>query len=265
VTVGAVPLLVGAYVLAWKLRSPRWTFVGDATLVLTAGISLFTFAFGMVSNFAQPWPAGLGTWRALHLAFGAASSALLVAFAVARVASRRVQRVTCVTCVTSGGRSAACALATAMCIGWTGWIGGEVLTYHAGLAVAGAAGGALAPELGRSPPRPTDLRGAMGDLRFAWASIDTQLAAMVVNKPSDGAYAAVEGYARHLGQVASWMGTGAAVRDPADEAQIRSHASALRGRAAELENAARGRDLEALEGAFADTTRVCLDCHDLLR
>jgi uncharacterized membrane protein len=256
VTVGAMPLLVLAYAVAWNRRSRRWTFAADVALIVAALVTLGTFAFGLVSNFHLPWPAGLETWRWLHLGFGALSTTLIVALAIARlVLSSHV----------AGPGTAAYALVTALVVGFTGWIGGQVLVYHSGMGVAAAADGALAPQLNGTVPYPGDLMASMGDARFAWASVDTTLASMVVTHPSDGGFAAVEGYADHLRQAALWMQTSGWDWDEASREKLAPLGHALELRAGELGAAARRRDLLGAVHSFGDVTAACADCHERLR
>ena len=88
-TIGALPIVIVAYAMAAVRRSPAWTFVGDVALTSTAALTLFTFAFGLVSNAMVRWPGGLDTWRWLHLAFGALSTLLLAGLAGFRLFQRR--------------------------------------------------------------------------------------------------------------------------------------------------------------------------------
>ena len=77
-TIGGLPLIVIAYGIAVWGRWPAWTRVGDAALVVTAVLTLFTLAFGLVSNFVLPWPGGIAIWRWVHLGFGVATTVALV-------------------------------------------------------------------------------------------------------------------------------------------------------------------------------------------
>ena len=64
VTVGTVPVLLLAYVLARRRASPAWTFAGDVTLGVTAAVTVAATAFGFVSFLLVGWP---GRARALAL------------------------------------------------------------------------------------------------------------------------------------------------------------------------------------------------------
>src|SRR5262249_31785142 len=88
-TLGALPILVIAYAQAARRPSERWTFVGDVTLFVTALSAIATVTFGLVSNGLLYWSADLARWRWLHLAFGAATTAMLVAFAAWRLIAQR--------------------------------------------------------------------------------------------------------------------------------------------------------------------------------
>src|SRR5262245_6584326 len=86
-TIGGLPLIVIGYAVAVWRRSPAWTLVGDAALVVTAALTLATGAFGLVAN-AQPWPGGIESWRWIHLGAGVATTVLLALFAAARLVFR---------------------------------------------------------------------------------------------------------------------------------------------------------------------------------
>src|SRR5205814_2059357 len=86
---GGLPILVVAYVLARWRRSERWSFVGDVAATVTAAAATASLASGLLSNALVPWPGGLESWRALHLAGGVASALALVTLAVGRLAARR--------------------------------------------------------------------------------------------------------------------------------------------------------------------------------
>ncbi len=199
-TVGALPLLLIAYGVAFFQRSARWTFVGDVVLIVTAALTLFTTAFGLVSNALVQWPGGLGTWRYLHLGLGIASTVLLVGFAIGRLVARRREQLE----HTAGG-AFLLAILTTLLVGSAGWIGGEVLVYHAGMAVRAAGDGALAPPVLREQSNPKDLMDGMGRIRASFASADVTLAMMMVHHPSHAGFRRVATNAQDLGQLALWM------------------------------------------------------------
>jgi hypothetical protein len=105
-----------------------------------------TAASGLVANALVPWPAGLATWRWLHLGMAVASAVVFLGLAAVRL--RRS------VAAPPPARTLGAALALAAMLGVTGWIGGEVLVFHAGMAVTAAAHGALAPTVSRAGARP---------------------------------------------------------------------------------------------------------------
>ncbi len=117
-TVGGLPLIVVAYAIAVARRSPAWTFVGDAALVVTAALTLLTVTFGLVSNAVVPWPGGIEKWRWLHLGAGVATTLLLGALAAVRLVLRRPEA------AASPGLLAA-ALVIAGVVAFTAWVGGD--------------------------------------------------------------------------------------------------------------------------------------------
>lgn len=292
-TVGALPLLVLAYGMAALRRSDRWTFVADATLVLTAAITVATAAFGLVSNAVLAWPGGLGTWRWLHLGFGVGSAVLLAAFAAARLVRRRRFPVT-------GGGALGVAVVVATLIGFTGWIGGEVLVYRAGMAVLAAGHGTLAPPIGRPDEPPRDLREAMERIRGSWAAVNVSANRMIVERPTPDRYAVVAEEARHIEALATWIAEGEPAHGHGPGAQAASRRTGVgaamvpgapnaadgsgddevqpagdRGRAPPLEALARGlaasaseiaraadaHDLAGVVGAIGGTGSFCARCH----
>ncbi len=90
VTIGTLPVIVLAYVIAARRDSARWTFVGDATLAISAAVTLAALALGVVSFVALDWVGSGGAWRWIHLATGAAGALALVALAVVRARRRAV-------------------------------------------------------------------------------------------------------------------------------------------------------------------------------
>lgn len=201
-TIGAIPLLVVTYWIAAVRRSERWTFAADVVLAVTAVLTIFTAGFGLISFFAVDWPGGLQPWSALHLAFGAVTTAGLLAFAGYRWARRRRSQV-------SGRPALYAALGVAAVAGFTGWIGGEVLVYRSGVAVEAAGGGALAPTLGEptntQPVRPAGIMDAMAQLRGSWAAVTTDVARMVVEEPTDARFDRIARHTEHMRRLAHWL------------------------------------------------------------
>jgi hypothetical protein len=278
VTLGALPVLVLAYVVAAVRRSERWTFAADAVLVTTAVVTLATFAFGLVSNATVSWPGGLGTWRWLHLALGITTTSALAVLAAFRLFRRRRQAVPL-----TGVPTALAALGVAAVAAATGWVGGEVLVFHSGMAVRGAAGGALAPALGEGHGSPKDVHEAMGFIRADWATVRTASAAMLVERPAAAEFDRVADGAARLEALARWLSVDGA-RDlaragsePANHHAIDAGASRERSHhltemARDLERSAgrvradaRARDLAALVESIGSMEMQCAHCHAELR
>src|SRR5689334_2548968 len=115
---GGLPIMLVAYLLARWRRSERWTFVGDVAVTITAAAATASLASGLLSNAIVPWPGGLETWRAIHLAGGITSALVLITLTVGRLSARRRRPV-------SGNGALAGALLAAAVVGFTGWVGGD--------------------------------------------------------------------------------------------------------------------------------------------
>lgn len=260
---GVVPVIVVAYAVSTRRRSERWSFAGDVALWLGAASALAAAASGLVANALVPWPGGLATWRWLHLGAGAASALAFVALAAARWRGFRRG-------VLAGRGALAGAVALAAVLGVTGWIGGEVLVFHSGVAVSAAGQGALAPSLSRERGPPADLRDAMGRLRGAWAEATTEHARMLVGRPEPAGYARIAAAAADLAAAARWLeaeGPRIAAEHGGPDAAAATElmASALRGRAAALAEAAAARRWSDVTRAVAAVTASCAGCHDATR
>lgn len=254
-TIGGLPLIVIGYAIAVWRRSPAWTLVGDAALVVTAALTLGTGAFGLVAN-TQPWPGGLETWRWIHLATGVATTLLLATLAALRIVFRGDEA--------AGPRTLGAALVVATLAGFTGWVGGEVLVFHGGMAVRAAAEGALAPPVRETSERPRDFLAAMRQARAAWAAIDTRLAWMLVHEPRDDELARIEHEAHRLAALAGVMAD-EGQKDPADGDVLSSMAQSLAGDADAIADAAKRRSLQDLAKAVGETSSDCADCHEQTR
>lgn len=256
VTLGTLPFVVLAYgVAAWR-DSERWSFAADAALVYTAGLTLLTSALGLVSNAWVPWPGGLGLWRYMHLGLGIASAVLLLTLALFRLQRRRRVPKT-------GGGVFVAAVVVAVVTGFTGWMGGEVLVYHGGIAVKAAGEGALAPTVSQDREPPEDLLGAMHELRGAWASAMTGLASMVVERPSDELFGRIESAAVRLRETSTWVVEEGARGD--DGSALRFMAGRLASQARELEEGARDRSATAVAKSLGEITTTCAGCHQSSR
>jgi uncharacterized membrane protein len=279
-TIGGLVVAALAYVgAAWR-RSERLSFAGDVALLTTAASTLLAAAFGGVAYAVAEWPGGLETWSGLHLAFGIATTVLLAAFAGVRLARRKHP---------TGRATAVAAVVVLLVTTFTGWIGGEVLAYHSGIAVRAAGEGALSPPL--SPHRESghNLADTMDSLRAVWADAVTTQAKMLVQRPSDAGFATLGQSGKALGRLASWMESEGALSLPDADQPLRSHHGEHPGaaemqhgvetrrehlaemardfgkHAAALAGAADAHDLEAAAGALGLIASDCAGCHDELR
>jgi hypothetical protein len=197
-TIGALPIMVLAYGLAAVLGSEQWSFAADVAAGVTAVLTVLTLVFGLISNAYVGWPGGLNFWRWLHLGLGAGTTFLMLLLAGTRVVMRRRGR------IVAGFGAFAAAILTSIVAGATGWVGGEVLTYTAGMAVQAAGLGALSP-IPNEARQPDDLMDAMGQLRGDWGASLSQLSRMLVRHPTDADYADIARRAARLQQIAAWM------------------------------------------------------------
>lgn len=257
VSLGVAPVLLVAYALAAWRRSTSWAFAADAVLFVSLPFTLLAFAFGLVSNAIAPWPGGLGGWRLAHLVLGALTAALHLGLAAFRAAQRRRS-------VPAGRGALGGAVLLAAVVGATGWVGGEVLVFHAGMGVRGAADGALAPTLGAHPP--ADLRDAMGQLRGAWADAQVSLAAMIVQHPSPAGFERIARDAARLEALSGWLGAhppGGLSEE--DAGSLRFMAGVLAQRAGSLGGAAGKASLPLCAKHLASVSASCAGCHTQLR
>jgi uncharacterized membrane protein len=270
-TLGVLPVVLVAYAVAWARRSERWSFAGDVALWIGAASAVVTLAFGLVSNALVPWPGGIELWRWLHLGFGVAATLLLLTLAAVRLRAQGRG-------VVAGPRTLLAAAAVAIVVGATGWIGGEVLVFHSGMAVAAAGQGALAPAITLGGGAPPDFEDAMGAVRGAWAEATTQYDLMLVTRPTDAGYARIAAAARRLGELAAWVEKdgpaalarerGSAAKGGAGEkeaAPIVEMGGRLEQAARELEQAARARQWAGVAQGMATVTTTCAGCHLAVR
>jgi hypothetical protein len=261
VTIGGLPLVVIAYTIAARRRSPAWTLVGDAALGLTALLTLGTLTFGLVSNAVVPWPGGIERWRWLHLGFGVATTVALLILAVWRLLMRLHHHDAPAGWSMLGGALVIGALA-----GFTGWIGGEVLVFHAGMAVRAAGDGALAPPVSDRPlnDKPSNFLDAMRQARAAWGSINGRLAWMLVQHPRDEDFARIAVDAERMQVVAGVMADEGA-KDPTHGSMLASMAQTLAGDAADIVEAAHKKNLQDIAKAVGEASGHCADCHEEVR
>lgn len=275
--IGILVLSAALYVIAAARRSERWTFSADIAVAFGALTALLSAGLGLLSWYRLEWPGGLGDWPNLHLAFGSATVALSLGLAVYRFVRRRTVQV-----ARWGAASVAVGLALVTLL--TGWIGGEVLVFHSGIAVKGAAGGALAPSLTWAEGKPRGIHDAMWRLRGAWARVVTESASSVVEEPTPQRFREIEEAASHIQAVAQWLverekedssialhthGVGGAGQDAHGESV--SDASGLQmsehlvDDARALGSAARAQDIEDVMRAVGRVTQSCADCHQRFR
>jgi uncharacterized membrane protein len=255
-TIGGLPLVVIAYAMAARRRSPAWTRIGDAALGVTATLTLGTGLFGLVSNAVVPWPGGIEKWRWLHLGFGVATTASLVALAVVRW-WRRGEHAT-------GLPTLAAALTVAAIAGATGWIGGEVLVFHSGMAVRAAGDGALAPTVSDTASPPRDFLDAMRGARASWAGVQTRLASMLVQHPRDEDFERIAIDGKRLHELATAMADFAGKPPGADDALV-SMSETLAGDGQDIADAAHKKSLQDIAHAVGEASSHCADCHEQMR
>lgn len=277
-TIGLVPLVVAGYVAARVLKSERWSFVADVALYACAAVTVATAAFGLISYFALDWPGGLEVWKGLHLAFGSATALMLVVLVGYRLGSRKQHPL-------GSWQTIVASSVIAVFVAFTGWVGGEVLVYRAGMAVAASGDGALAPPITASAGMPGDLAGAMHVLRGSWARVQVRAARMVVERPDPAGFEAIARDAQRISMVGGWLaehaehehegsdGQPAAAlprRAPVALAQLggsthdedmADDARQLITAADGLSAAARAGDLAAVTEASGRVASVCAECH----
>jgi hypothetical protein len=247
-TLGGLPIAAAAYVVAAWRRSAAWRFTADATLGLTTLATVATAAFGLVANAKVAWPAGLETWRWLHLGAGAATTLALICLLLARLLRRLAG-------ATVGTGTALVALGVAALASATGWIGGEVLVFHSGVAVRAAADGALAPPIAEAA-RARDFRSAMRAVRGAWAAMETELAWMLVHRPEDARFDAIAHQSQRIRTLAAIMG-----EHTGGDVAVAARAQTLATDADDLTDAARRRSLGDVAKGLGELGATCVNCH----
>ncbi len=281
---GTLPLIVLAYAVARARRSERWAFVGDVSTWVTASLSLVAAAFGLASLLALRWPGGVERWRNLHVGFGVAFVLSLVTFAFARARGRGPRPV--------GNRTLGAALAVGALGVVTGWIGGEQLVFRAGMGVAAAGDGALAPPAlptSTTSAEPTGTKDAMHRVRASWGAIVTTTASMLVDRPQGEGFAAIAREAAAIERASSWLAhegarsiapdadmsapsKGVGGGPPAGEVAVETPRQVFERWSAELGDTARAvreaaeeRNIEAVAKTSGRLQTACAGCHDDLR
>ena len=257
-TIGGLPLIVIAYAIAVWRRSPTWTLVGDAALVVTAALTLATGSFGLVSNAVVPWPGGIETWRWIHLAFGVTTTVLLAALAALRLVFRRED-------VPAKAPLFAGVIIAAGVAAFTGWVGGEVLVFHSGMAVRAAADGAFAPPVSDATAPPKDFLGAMRQVRASWGGINTRLGWMLVQHPRDEDFQRIEHDARRLEALTKIMADQSTSYGGKAADTIASMSQTLGGDADDIATAAKKKSLQDIANGLGTMSGHCADCHEQVR
>lgn len=272
---GILFLAVVLYVIAAARHSERWTFAADVAAWFGAATALLAGIFGFVSYYTVEWPGGLEPWPQLHLGMGVATVVLSAAFALTRAWRRRKSPVV-------GAGWAAGAVALGLVAAFTGYVGGEVLVFHAGMAVQGAARGSLAPSLSWPGSPPEDVEDAMGRLRGAFAAASTTHQHILVEHPTEEQFREVARAAGHMQEVARWLeqqhesedeqaphgaeaGTGGSGGEHENHAHLARMAGPLLDASRALEEAAQAHDVPGMSHALGDTMAACASCHTHLR
>lgn len=259
---GILPLSVFCYAVAFTRRSGPWTFAADVAAWAGAISAVIAGLTGIVAYAMVPWPGGLAPWPIAHLLLGGLTVLLSSGLVIARVRRRPGQE-------HAGALDVLGSIAVVLVATTAGWVGGEVLVFHAGMAVRAAGQGALAPLISWSGATPADMDDAMGKLRSSWASASTTLASAVVERPDADAYATLALDARRMQQVATWMATELVPEvereRPEDAAELREGTEELRRHLTTFHAAAQARDLAAMSQALGQITGACAGCHHDLR
>lgn len=276
---GLVALAALAAVLSARRRSARWTFVGDVALWSAALSALVSGGFGALSFALLDWPTTLSPWPWVHLAVAAAGTLVLLAAGALRWHARRVAGV-----YRSG--MVAAVLAGAALLGFAGWIGGEVLVFHGGMAVKAAGNGALAPSIGGATRTPKDVVDAMGRLAGAFGEAQSELSQIIADEPQPRRFEGLGRAAAALLATATWIridatgsaqsstqgvgGAGVAGAPTEDAASERAEhlgkmAATLEESATALQRAAAAKDVVGSAQALGAVQSSCAACHLHLR
>lgn len=214
--IGIFALAAIAYVVAAVKKSERWSFAADVMGIAGAISLVIAAAFGLVSWFVVDWPGGISMWPTLHMVLGLVGTGVGLLFMGGRIWARRRSPLV-------GAPSAAVAVLILVAVGFVGWIGGEVLVFHNGIAVAGAGHGALAPAMASDDDRPESIEDAMGSMRGAWATATVTTAEMVVQEPTSERFETVAQAAGRLQQLSRWVADHAGEHaHPGEEAEAKA-------------------------------------------
>jgi hypothetical protein len=245
-TLGGTVMFIIAYAIGAQRKSSAWTFTGDATLYVTTAFTVATFVFGLVSNVVVPWPGGIELWRAVHLWVALAATVALVLLSTMRLRQRRRSDAP-PSLVTALG-----ILAAAGAIGLVGWIGGEVLVYHSGMAVRAAGDGAFAPPV-TSRREASNFLDAMREARGAWGGITAELGWMLVQHPTDEGWERIATDAERMQLFATIM---------AKEPDMNDRSQEMADEARRIAIAARGHKLSEIARVVGEAGATCAGCHE---
>lgn len=243
-TVGGTAIFVLAYLIGLRTRSTAWTFAGDAVLWITTLFTLATLGFGFVSN-TMPWPGGLELWKAIHMWLATGATAALALLSLVRLRARQK----------SDGIGVIVGLfmlVSAGAVAITGWIGGEVLVFHSGMAVRAAGLGSLAPPVtDRQTAR--NFLDAMREARAAWGGVNAELSWMLVQRPDDERWLKIASDGERMKLFAQLMAKTPEMADRSVE---------LADDADKIVEAARKKRLTDLSLAVGQAGATCARCHE---
>lgn len=257
---GILPFAALAYVVAAARRSRPWTFVGDVALALGTLALLVAAAFGIVSWLLLAWPGGLDPWRWVHLGAGVGAGVLALTLTIVRLTRMRRAPI-------AGAGTAASMAVVAGLVLFVGWVGGEILVFHGGMAVKAAGNGALAPAGERDAHPPRDLLHAMHRLRGAYGSATATMASAIVEHPHGEDFTTLARDARKMHDVGAWIVEhGAEGAEDEEEAEhLTDMASRFVGHASDLEHAASTQQLSLAADRLGVIQADCAECHEHTR
>lgn len=281
---GIIPLALLAYLVATSKqaeRRARWLFIGDFALGCAAVVTTISAIFGFISYFELEWPGALEPWPVVHLVLGSLTTFGTWVLSAFRVRARRR-----VNAHVSADGSAARAWTPAVGMAGValgaiaaGYIGGEILVFHGGMAVRAGAQGMLAPPLALSARAPESLHDTMHRMRALWASSVATSSRALAEAPSPDAFSRIADDAERLQRLARWVSDwarqppaqrgsngGDADHDhgPSSEQSALDMdrlAQAFEASAQQLQAAAEQGDLRATLSALGNVSAACAECH----
>lgn len=280
---GAIPLATLAYIMASLKRSERWLFVGDVALSFTGIAITLAAAFGFVAYFRLDWPGGLGPWPLVHLVLGTVTTVSVWLLLATRWRTQRwlKQHATAgqplkqpFTRAATAWSWAFASIGISLLAAFTGYIGGEILVFHGGMAVKASGNGTLAPPLAATEKAPKTLHDAMQRLRELWASSVATTSQATAERPKNADFARVAEDARRIQRLSRWIEDWAHTPDtrstakpskPEPDLEMERLAKALQTEAGHLEQAATQHNLPDTLDALGATSRACAECHDKKR